>query len=219
MRVIVRRGRARIRPANGFVRVDRATRGAIRLYGAPTSTAYGDSVAIPTHYEELSAYLGQHVKAEEGALRAYEAALEDRPDDVISYLVRMILEDEARHHTIFRDFQNTLESRMQLRSIGPVVPSPRVKGDVTQLLQTTEQLLRLEQEDAKELKALRRQWAREPGERRLWALLVETAEYDTKKHIRMLKYLRGLLRDTIAEQAASDPGSALIQRWRQRLGS
>lgn len=152
-------------------------------------------MAVPTHYAALSEYLGDHVRAEEGALTAYEAALEGRPDDVIGYLIGMILADEARHHAIFKELQNTLESRMQLRSIEPAVPSIRVDGDVTELLRTTERLLALEQEDAKELKALRKQWAREPGERQLWALLVETAELDTEKHIRMLKYLRGLLRD------------------------
>ena len=158
-------------------------------------TAYGEAVAVPTQYEDLSAYLGQHVQAEEGALNAYKAALEGRPDDVISYLVGMILEDEARHHAIFSEFQNTLESRIQLRSIEPIVPSTRIEGDLTELLGTTEQLLALERADVKELKALRKQWAREPGERRLWALLVETAELDTEKHIRILKYLRRLLRD------------------------
>ena len=180
---------------------------------------YGDRVAVPTQYEALSAYLGEHVQAEEGALNAYAAALEGRPDDVISYLIGMILEDEARHHAIFLEFQNTLESRIHWRTIEPVVPSTRVEGDVTELLRTTEQLLALEQADAKELKALRKQWAREPGERRLWALLVETAELDTEKHIRMLKYLRGLLRDASSKQATADLGRSRIRKWLQRLGS
>lgn len=182
-------------------------------------TAYGEPVTIPTQYEALSDYLGQHVQAEEGALSAYKAALEGRPDDIVSYLVGMILEDEARHHAIFSEFQNTLQSRIKWRSIEPIMPSTRVEGDVTELLETTEQLLALEQADAKELKALRKQWSREPGERRLWALLVETAEFDTEKHIRMLKYLRGLLRDAASRQAAGDPAHSRIRRWREQLRS
>jgi hypothetical protein len=99
------------------------------------------------------------------------------------------------------------------------VPSTRVEGDVTELLETTEQLLALEQADAKELRALRKQWAREPGERRLWALLVETAELDTEKHIRMLKYLRGLLRDATSQQATGDLGHSRIRKWLKQRSS
>ena len=152
-------------------------------------------MAVPTHYEALSAYLGEHVEAEEHALSAYESILEDRPDDVVSYLVGMILADEVRHHEIFREFKNTLDSRMRWHEVEPSIPSPRVDGDVAELLATTEKLLEFEREDAKELRALRKKWERQPGERQLWALLVGTAELDTEKHIRMLKYLRDLLRD------------------------
>ena len=36
-------------------------------------------------------------------------------------------------------------------------------------------------------------WAKAGGQFGLWALLVETAELDTEKHITMLKYLRRLI--------------------------
>ncbi len=153
-------------------------------------------MAVPTHYEALSDYLGRHVRAEQGALDAYAAALEGRPDDVASYLIAMILADEERHHGIFLEIQNSLESRIQWRDIEPSVPPLEVaRESATLLLETTEELLALEREDARELKALRKQWSREPGERQLWALLVETAELDTKKHIRILEFLRSVLHD------------------------
>lgn len=153
-------------------------------------------MAVPTHYEALSDYLGRHVRAEQGALDAYAAVLEGRPDDVASYLIGMILADEERHHEIFLELQNSLESRIQWRDIEPSVPPLDVEREsAAALLETTEELLALEHEDAKELKALRKQWSREPGERQLWALLVETAELDTQKHIRILRFLQGLLRD------------------------
>ena len=155
--------------------------------------------AIPTHYEALADYLRHHVEAEQGALDAYEQALRDRPDDVASYLIRMILGDEARHHDIFEQIKNSLESSIRWQSVDPHLPQMRLEGDdAAQLLETTEKLLALEQEDAKELKALRKEWERDSGERRLWALLVETAEFDTKKHIRMLEFLRSLLRAELA---------------------
>ena len=70
-------------------------------------------MTVPSHYEALSEYLGRHVAAEEGALHAYEQALEGRVEDVASYLIGMILADEKRHHEIFLQLQNTLESSIQ----------------------------------------------------------------------------------------------------------
>ncbi|MGI9644606.1 MAG: hypothetical protein ACR2O6_04770 [Ilumatobacteraceae bacterium] len=152
-------------------------------------------MAVPTHYQALAAYLGEHVDAEEHALTAYEELLEGRPDDVVTYIVGMILADEERHHEIFGEFRDTLTSRMRWEQTERVMPSTRIDGDVTELLRTTEELLSFERMDAKELKGLRKRWERQPGERKLWALLVRTAELDTEKHIRMLEYLRDLLRD------------------------
>lgn len=150
---------------------------------------------VPTHYAALSGYLGDHVKAEEHALKAYENLLKDRTDDVATYLVNMVLSDEMRHHQMFADMQGTLERSIQWRDVESYVPSARITGDVAALLATTEELLRLEKADLKELRRLRRTWARAKGDRKLWALLVRTAEMDTKKHIEVLSYLLKLLKD------------------------
>jgi len=151
-------------------------------------------VAVPTHYTALSSYLSEHVKAEDHALKAYEDLLRDRADDVASYLVNMILSDEKRHHQIFADMHGSLEHSMRLRDVESVVPPARITGDVAALLATTKQLLRLEKADLKELRRLRRTWARATGDRKLWAVLVRTTEMDTKKHIEVLSYLLKLLK-------------------------
>ena len=109
------------------------------------------------------------------------------------YLLNIILGDEHRHHELFGDMQRNLESRIAWRDEGPQVPSRVIKSDVEALQQATKNLLRLEKADAKELRRLRRTWRKRGGERELWALLVRTAELDTKKHIEILKYLRKLL--------------------------
>lgn len=153
-------------------------------------------MAVPTHYVALVAYLGEHVKAEAHALKAYEDLLKDRPDDVANYLVNMVLSDEKRHHQMFADMQGTLERSIQWREVASHVPSTRISGDVSALLSTTTELLRLEKADLKQLRRLRRRWARAKGDRKLWALLVRTAEIDTEKHIEVLSYLRELLKDS-----------------------
>ena len=161
-------------------------------------------MAIPTHYSALSAYLGQHVESEEHALHAYEELLENRPNDIASYLMRMILRDEAHHHQMFADMRETLENRIHWRRSESEVPSLRIAGDVNALLAATDSLLRSERADLRELRRLRRTWRRSADERRMWGLLVETAWLDTKKHIRILRYLRGLLVDARRQADRSD---------------
>lgn len=152
-------------------------------------------MTIPDHYVELSKYLGHHLEAEAAALAAYERFVEGR-EDVVGYLVRLVLADEHRHHELFAEMRNALESSIAWRQIEPRVPSARIDAhDAAELLETTEALLDLERADAAELARLRRRWSRQGEERRLWALLVETAELDTRKHIRILEYLRERLRE------------------------
>jgi len=149
---------------------------------------------IPTNYVALSEYIGEHLRTEQGALDAYSRLIEDRPDDAITYLIRTILKDEARHHEIFAEILNSLESIIRWEDITPRVPSARVQPEnKEELLETTDRLLELEREDLKELKQLRKAWKKSGGELGMWALLVETAELDTEKHIRMLKYLKELI--------------------------
>lgn len=154
---------------------------------------------IPTHYGALASYLENHLRAEQGALDAYQRVVDGHPDDIVCYLIGMILDDESRHHRLFTEILNSLESKIRWENISPRVPPLRVpKSDRDELLTTTDQLLELERADAKELKRLRKAWAKDGGELGLWALLVQSAELDTEKHIHMLKYLRRLITESNA---------------------
>ena len=154
---------------------------------------------IPTHYGALASYLRNHLRAEQEALDAYQRVVDDHPDDLIRYLIRMILDDESRHHKLFTEILNSLDSKIRWEDISPRVPPLRVPiYDRGELLATTNQLLELERADAKELKRLRKAWAKNRGEFGLWALLVQSAELDTEKHIHMLKYRRRLITESNA---------------------
>ncbi len=149
---------------------------------------------VPTDYVGMTKYLKGHLETEQGALEAYTTLVESRPDDIISYLIRTILADEERHHALFGEILNSLESKIGWKDVEPRVPSlSSTINDREALLATTDELLALEREDAKELKTLRKTWRQAGGEYGLWSMLVEGAELDTEKHIRMLKYLRRLI--------------------------
>lgn len=151
---------------------------------------------IPTDYAGLTKYLEGHLRAEQDVLDAYERLAADRPDDLISYLIRTILRDESRHHDLFVEILHSLVSKIRWEEVSPRLPMlPAHVDDRDELLKATDDLLKIERADAKELQRLRKAWTKIGGEFGLWALLVEGAELDTEKHIRMLKYLRRLITD------------------------
>ncbi len=52
--------------------------------------------AIPTNYVAPTEYLAGHLRAEQGALDAYQRMIDGRPvDDAVTYLIAAILRDEA----------------------------------------------------------------------------------------------------------------------------
>jgi len=158
---------------------------------------------VPTDYVGMTKYLRGHLETEQGALEAYASLVDGRPDDIISYLIKKILADEERHHALFGEILNSLESKIGWKDVEPRVPSLRATvHDREALLATTDELLAVEREDAKELKALRKTWRQARGEYGLWSMLVEGAELDTEKHIRMLKYLRQLILEASEEETA-----------------
>jgi rubrerythrin len=153
--------------------------------------------AIPSNYVGLSRYLQHHIDAEQGALDAYGKLVADRDDDMVSYLIHTILSDEARHHELFREILNSLESKIRWDDVEPLLPPvPRVVENREALLATTDRLIELEEDDLKDLKRLRKSWTKAKGDLAVWAVLIESAEFDTQKHIMILKHLRRLIGKT-----------------------
>jgi hypothetical protein len=129
-----------------------------------------------------------HVRDESHLLEAYERAAEEADDPGVVFLLKMILEDEHRHHATFSTIADAL--------IGagdglPTAPNPSA-ATVAALLEPTETFLAAERDDQRKLRALRKDLgpAREVT---LWPLVVELMEIDTQKHIRMLEYLHARL--------------------------
>jgi hypothetical protein len=129
-------------------------------------------------------HLIEHISAEREVLRSYERSLESVPSRMVRYLVRMILEDERRHHALLIDLAETVAA-LPLQGPVPVIdtkPNP-------ELAATTTQLLALERRDRKELGQLRKELAT-VASTSLWPLLIEILELDTDKHIKILEFLR-----------------------------
>ena len=137
--------------------------------------------------------LESHGAREGEALSSYQRVAErSEAGPGIQYLVKLILEDEERHHRVFAEMANSIMSYVWELDVQPNVP-PLVARSDAELLAETRRLLAFEKEDAKELRHLRKAIKQSPKSS-LHPLLVELMLHDTAKHIAILEHILRRLR-------------------------
>jgi len=137
--------------------------------------------------------LETHGEREGTALASYErVAGESSAGGAVQYLVRLILEDERRHHRVFAEMANELKSFVWELDVEPRVPA-MVDHPDPDLLAETKRLLAFEKGDAKELRELRKVLRHAPRSS-LQPLLVDLMLHDTAKHISILEFIRDHLK-------------------------
>jgi hypothetical protein len=143
----------------------------------------------PDHSSDLALreMLRSHDARERELLASYEQLAEQSEDEGVRYLVRLILEDEARHHEQISEMLNNVQSLLWERNVDPQIPSMSL-GDDRALRETAKRLLAFEREDAKELRRLRKELRRSRGYE-LLPLVVDTLLHDTAKHIDVLRFM------------------------------
>jgi rubrerythrin len=126
-----------------------------------------------------------HVREELAFLQQYEDLAGHVGDVGIEFLLRLILEDEHRHHTLFEEMTEAATQG------GDTIPAPPTPAAATAraLLEPTERFLEAERDDQAQLRRLRKE-LKPARDDTLWPLLVELMEIDTEKHIKILEYLR-----------------------------
>jgi hypothetical protein len=145
-----------------------------------------------TEWEQAMYDLLSRHGAQEGAILAeYEQLADDQESSAaFRYLARMIMTDEHRHHQIFNDLAEALRQMTELRADDEPIPALRgLRADRDRILATTERLLEVEHEDAKELKRLAKEM-KDYRETTLWGLLIDLMQDDTAKHIKILEFIR-----------------------------
>jgi hypothetical protein len=105
--------------------------------------------------------------------------------------MRLIIEDETRHHKQISEMLNNVQSFAWDLDIQPRVPAMSVRDD-PELHEETERLLAFEEDDAKELHRLGKELAEAHGYP-LLSLLVNLMLHDTAKHIDILQFIRARL--------------------------
>jgi rubrerythrin len=129
-----------------------------------------------------------HVREEARFLEAYEQLCKGIEDPGARFLIELILEDERRHHGIFERLAES--ARSDTASSSPPIPSP-TREEAESILEPTKRFLEAEIEDRGHLRDLAKQL--DGAGDNLWSLLIELMDLDTRKHVRILEYLRDRL--------------------------
>lgn len=146
-------------------------------------------ISASTWERELFDALMLHIDLERATLEEYQKAAEETRSKAFAYVVRLLIEDEKRHHELFKALAQTVRSEAEVVAASPVVPYmdfDRVDSDKVRELSL--RMLRNEDEDAKELRLLHDK-LQEVQHTTLWDLLVGLMRRDTDKHIAMLEFV------------------------------
>ena len=152
----------------------------------PSTLPPGLSVLEEGAYRHLS----DHVSAEADLIDSYrELAEAPGTPEAARYLIRLVIEDEERHHRLFHEIATALGNDIAWAHNPDGVPNLQYRPPPPALAEVTRRFLAAERADAKQLRALRRE-LRPFRDTTVWVLLIELMEHDTAKHIRLLSFIR-----------------------------
>jgi hypothetical protein len=138
---------------------------------------------------EVVELLARHGEDEGAILSRYQRFAEEASAPETRYLVKLILEDERRHHDLLVEMANAIAWGLIDKSTEPVLPdmTHRDAGNAV-LAEETQSLLRAEERDRAELKQLRKR-LRPFRNVSLWELVVDLMILDTEKHVQILQLI------------------------------
>jgi rubrerythrin len=147
----------------------------------------------PEWWATVSHEFQAHVREEQQFLDSYRELVDAIDDPATRLLIELIIEDEERHHGLMARLAEEVRNAPDGHAVTAV---PRFSRDeIARLLEPTERFLEAERDDRRSLRALAK--ALKPlGEQNVWPLIVELMEIDTRKHVRILEYVRWRLRQS-----------------------
>lgn len=149
---------------------------------------------------EIHDHLTSHLAAEAPLLASYDELASRSGSEYVSYLVGLILEDEARHHDLVLRFANSIALAANPSPDGPVLPERGRVRNADELLALTDRLIDLEKDDARSLRKLRRE-VRGTEDVALWDVVTELMARDTDKHLAILGFVRDRMKEARRENA------------------
>jgi len=159
------------------------------MYGLPVSTAV-DHGPPRGPIEWLLEAVERHASAEQDALAEYEFVAEASADPVIALVMRLILDDEERHHGLLRRIEATLRDALNWTHSPSALPEPALPQQpvARDLVALTRELVEEERTGARMMRDLAQ---REKGiDAGLHSLLLEMMAMDSEKHARLLQFVQ-----------------------------
>jgi hypothetical protein len=159
------------------------------LYGLPVKFE-PEHGPLPNTVEWLLGIVARHANAEQDALAEYAFVAEASADPVVALVMRLILEDEERHHGLLKRIEATLRDALDWThspSALPVtsVPQQPVARDLAAI---TRRLVEEEHTGARMMRDLAQREKKTNGG--LYSLLLEMMGMDSDKHARLLQFVQ-----------------------------
>lgn len=148
------------------------------------------AVGASVDERELVHLLATHAHKEGAILERYRRFATEATSPAARYLVKLIVDDEERHHRLLAEMANAIawEGRSPVASVPDVFD-----GHDDMLVSETRALLDAEKADSRELKRLQRR-LETFGDTTMWPLIVELMLLDTEKHIHVLRFIASRFR-------------------------
>ena len=144
-------------------------------------------VGLSAWEHDLYEHLTEHIENELALVDRYSELAESAGGHV-AYLLKLIMEDEARHHRLFDEWRNALQSDAEFRTVEPQVPHLTRSAEAERVRTAAREFLEVERADERDLHHLQKS-LKDVKDTTIWNLLVEMMSYDTKKHQLILRFL------------------------------
>jgi len=140
-----------------------------------------------TDVRVLVEMLARHGENEGKILSRYQRFAEEAASPETRYLVKLIVDDERRHHGLLVEMANAIAWGLVDESADPVLPDlSHMDASNQALAEETQSLIHEEKRDRVELRRLRKR-LKSFSNVSLWELVVDLMLLDTDKHVRILQ--------------------------------
>jgi hypothetical protein len=137
--------------------------------------------------QEIFDHLVRHMKEEDQLVDRYDE-LATKARGHVAYLLRLIMEDERRHHRLFEEWCNALRGIAEFRPVDPQVPDIVRTDHPDDVVAAVRTFLDAERADKKDLDRLKK-LVKDARNETLWDVLLNVMELDTRKHIALLRFI------------------------------
>jgi rubrerythrin len=157
--------------------------------GNQTERDSEDNVPIDDAFDRLIQAFDHHAAHEQEAIAEYRRLVGEFTDPVLMQIMRMLADDEERHHRVFRQIASVLQSeRFQSPALASGLPASGLSlGRLDAVIATLRAAMKDEGRGPRALQDLA--WRERERCGGLISLLLELMAMDSQKHERMLRYV------------------------------